>query len=350
MNQSIYCNPKIYIDDVAITQEISGSVNVPGNNQLTSLKFKINGIGIEEASIMNKPVRFYLNYGSEDTSPFFMGFIKKTKVSENQIDIEAFDSRCLIAGEYAQRISLDEDFNYDGYSVGAFIKSYIDKYVNTKDILIATDKLRDTDPPVPMLEERFNNVTPYQIMLNSIKKAVDDKKLDEIYSYEIGMNYNSGSPSITFIKQKPLSGKGVPFSYGNGISKLTYTKKQIPNRGKIGNVFVDFGGINDNHHRITKEINNKLIEKNLEGTIPSPAMVRKEGYKALLRYRKETYDVSLQATKGHYLQLGQLIYLNVDSELKGNHRITSKSLNFGSGGATVNFKLNTKPLTLNNSY
>ena len=344
MNQSLYCNPKIYIEDLDVFQDITGNINIPGNNQLSTLQFKLKGVGIEESALMHKQIKFYLNYGAEDTSPFFMGYIKKVNYSENEVDIQAYDARCIIAGEYAQRISFDENFNYDGYSVGSFVKSYIDKYVNTKNILISTDELKDTDPPVPMLAKRAENVTPYQIILNNIKHALSMESVEETFSYEIDMNYNNNIPSITFVKQKPLSNTGVPFSYGDGISKLKYKKKSLPNRGMIGQVSVDFGGIKDSH-RISKDIKNKLLEKNLEGKIPSPAITRREGYKDLLRYRKETYEVNLEATKGFYLQLGQLIYLNVDNEVKGNHRITSKKISFGGASAKVDFKLNTKPLT-----
>lgn len=350
MSQNTYCKPKLFIEDVGIIEDVTGSVIFPGTSQICSLKVTIPGINQAEAAMMNKEIKFYLNNGSDDVVPYFIGYIKQFKSSDTKTEIIAFDSRCFLGGEYAQSIELSDDDNYDGFTLGQFLFKHINDNINKHRNYLDLSLLNDTNPPVPMKGARVED-KPYSIVLKLLKEAVDDVDIFDLFDYELGVSFSNRGTSLKFIKQKPLNDSCMTFSYGDGIQSYTCKKRKLANRGVVGNVVVDLHSTN--YPRITKEVEDKL-EKNLANRVKeiSPAFLAKETLKGLLHDRKDKYVIQLQATKGHYLELGSVINLNVDEEFKGNHRVTSKTLNFSPNGIKLLLQLNTRPLTMtfNNSY
>ena len=90
---------------------------------------------------------------------------------------------------------------------------------------------------------------------------------------------------------------------------------------------VDYGSTNS--VRIIKDVTVHMAAQNFrEGELTSRAPIQKEMLKALIKARREKFAITLDATKGHYTGLGSIIYLNVDEEIKGPHRLVSKNINF----------------------
>ena len=350
MSQNTYCKPKLYIEDVGIVEDVTGSINFPGTSQISSLKVTIPGINKAEAAMMNKEVKFYLNNGSDDVVPYFIGYIKQFRSTDTKTEIVAFDSRCFLGGEYAQSIELSDDDNYDGYTIGQFLFKHINDNINTHRNYLDLSLLNDTNPPVPMKGTRIDD-KPYSIIMKLLKEAVDDGDIFDMFDYEIGVSFSNRGTSLKFIKQKPLNDSSMTFSYGDGIQSYSCKKRKVANRGVVGNVVVDL--YSTNYPRIAKEVEDKL-EKNTANRNKeiSTAFLAKETLKGLIHDRKDRFIIQLQANKGHYLELGSVVNLNIDEEFKGNHRVTSKTLNFSANGIKLSLQLNTRPLTMsfNNSY
>ena len=108
MSQNTYCNPRLYIEDVGIIENLKGTVTFPSNNQISTLKVTISGTDIPESAILNKKVRFYLNYGADDTVPYFIGYIKQIKPTDKNFSLVAYDPRCFLGGEYAETFHIDQ--------------------------------------------------------------------------------------------------------------------------------------------------------------------------------------------------------------------------------------------------
>ena len=349
MSLNTYCNPKVTIQDVGVVEAVKGTIMLPGQSQLSSMKLTFDGDWAQGASLMNKKIKFYLNEGSEDTLPFFIGYIKQIAPKENSVSITAYDARCFITGEYAPKIDMTDFDNYDGYTLAGFINSYVNEYINIDQTLLDVDTLRDTDPPVVMNGMRATNKTPYQILLEAIKDAIKEEDMFNVFDYEIGVNYTTDTTKLVFIRQKRLDKPCMSYSLNNGIQSYQYKKAQIPNRGKIDNIKVDYGGFS-NDKRYIKDVANKVNFRKLGNKTETNALKHQAAIKALIRSREELYTITLNANKGHYLQLGQTVYLNIDSEIKGTHRITSKTINFGPNGSTVSFKLNSRPIEIGDYY
>jgi len=142
----------------------------------------------------------------------------------------------------------------------------------------------------------------------------------------------------------------MTFSYGDGIKSYSYTKKKLPNKSVAGTAEIEL--YSTTTPRIIKNTESKL-RKNIGNRIKdvSTALVNKELLKGLIHERKQKYEIDLTTTKGHYLQIGSVVNINVEEEFKGNQRIVSKVVTFGPQGTTCKLKLNTRPLTLSyNDY
>ena len=345
--QNIYCNPRLYIEDVGIVENVSGDINFAWNNQIYQFSFKIKGLNLSESALMKKEVKFFLNYGSEDNVPFFIGYIQQVNATDVDASIVAYDSRCFLGGQYASKISLTDNDNYDGYSVAQFMHKYVTDYINKEREYIDLSLLNDTNPPVSMKGQRGMGIHPYTIVTQAMRKALDDADYMNTFDYEVGVLFSNRGSSIFFIREKPQDKASMTFSYGDGISSYTFKKIPIPNRTMIGNITVDYGG--NNSPRLSKDVTH-MMQKDLDDESPQaligPALIKNSALKQLTRARKEIYNINIQATKGHYLQLGQVVRVNVDEEIAGLHRLVSKRVSFGPSGVKLQLGFNTRPLDI----
>jgi hypothetical protein len=337
MSANTYCNPRIHIEDIGIYEEIEGSITFPGSNKLTTLEIKLKTNRLAEAALLNKKIKFYLNEGSWDTVPMFIGYIKDATATDTTMSIKAYDARCYLTGEYSKTLVLDDMHNYDGYTLAGFLKSYIDEHINTEETIINTDYINDTNPPVCLIDYRDDGASPYDIVLAAIRDASDTSDTFNIFNYEIVMENTVDEPYLKFKKQLPLdSTASISLSYGDGIQSYQYKKNKIPNTVQIGDIKVDWGG--EKNRVAAKKV--RLYMKDEGDRVVSTALIANQALKGLKKLREDKYEINVNVTKGAYLQTGQLVYLNVDEEIKGNHRLISKKISFTPDSLKTSFKLN----------
>ena len=348
MSQNIYCNPKILIEDFGIVEDISGTINISGNSQIASMSVTINGTDLPQNALMNKRVKFFLNHGSEDTVPYFMGLIKDVQPSDTKFTLTVYDVRCLLGGEYADHIIMDGFDNYDGFTMSGFLIKYINENINVKKEYIDTTRINDTNPPISMSGYRGENIKPYSVCLELLQMATDESDIYDTFQYEIGVKYTANASQLVFIKEKSLNSlPSLYMSFGDGIKSYNYKKIKIPNRTRQDDIVVDYGS--SNTVRVVRDVTTHMAAQNFRNTsLVSRAPIAKEMLKALVKARQEKYSITINATKGHYIDLGSIIYLNVDEEINGPHRLVSKSLNFSKDGVDLNLSLEAKPNTYYN--
>ena len=149
MSNNTYQQARLIIGDSEYTQFSSVSVQFPGNSKINSLSCTLNDSDAQEAKYLNKEIKFYLNYGSEDSVPIFRGFIRQISPSDKDIKIKAYDGRTYIQGKEAQTISLTDENNYDGFTVSQYLSDIIQDRVNIGGVIrIGLDMLNETIPPV----------------------------------------------------------------------------------------------------------------------------------------------------------------------------------------------------------
>ena len=164
--------PKLFIDGKEIMYQISGTVAYSGDNRLNHLSVVINNPDFQHNSVYNKLLELYLNIGSEETVPFFRGYIKEITPSDNSVFINAMDVRSLLTSDNGSNITFTEDDNADGQTVAQFLNNYITDKINFNDTLIGLDMLRDSDPPVFMTGVRGQNLDVYKTVVKQLKKEL----------------------------------------------------------------------------------------------------------------------------------------------------------------------------------
>jgi hypothetical protein len=338
MTDNTYYKPRLIIGDQEILLGMSGSVTFPGNNQANSLKCTITDPDFQNSRLFNEEVKFYLNYGSDDGVPFFRGFIKSISPKDNQTIIGAIDGRTFINSQNSKMIELTDDENYDGYTLAAFLYDYIDNNINADKIYIGLDILKDTYPSASISGIRTPPTPAYQVVSTQLQKVIDDSDIEKPLAYFIDMIDDGIKSNITFVKEKFLTDSpAFSLSFSDGIQSYKYNRRAPANFGAAGGATFTYG--NSPQGSIGMAITKKEFKDKNEA--------RHELIKQILLQYRETDEISLECSKGHYVALGSIVNVILDKEdIGGNHRVTSKSIKFSSGKVHLSLKLNKKPILL----
>ena len=304
--------PKLYIDNKLIEYDISGSINFPSKNQLSTLNVKMSNPDLQFKALLNKDIALYLN--SDDSVPVFRGIITSITPSDKETRIIANDSRRLLSGNEGLKIDISDAKNYDNYTLAQFIK----KVVSEENVDIGIDFLKDTNPTVNLKGVReISNV--YKVITDKIKDAIDFSDVTEPLRHFIDM-YDDGRKSQIVIK-KDLSIKSKPsynFSFNDGIVSYNYKRRNEPN------TVVYKGGSFVFSNTPTGKVTTTIKDT---GDV---AKNRQVAIKQILLDRQQRDEITLKVSKCYDVALGTIIHLDVDEEdILGNHRIVGKNINFG---------------------
>ena len=128
--------PKLYIDNKLVEYDISGSINFPSKNQLSTLNVKMTNPDLQFKALLNKDIALYLN--SDDSIPVFRGIVTSITPSDKETRITANDTRRLLSGNEGLKIEMSDNKNYDNYTLAQFIQ----KVISDKNIDIGVDFLK----------------------------------------------------------------------------------------------------------------------------------------------------------------------------------------------------------------
>ena len=304
--------PKLYIDNKLVEYDISGSINFPSKNQLSTLNVKMTNPDLQFKALLNKDIALYLN--SDDSIPVFRGIVTSITPSDKETRITANDTRRLLSGNEGLKIEMSDNKNYDNYTLAQFIQ----KVISDKNIDIGVDFLKDTNPPINLKGVR-DLTDIYSVVTNKIKNAIDFSDVGEPLRHYIDM-YDDGNKSQIVIK-KDLSIKSKPsynFSFNDGIVSYTYKRRNEPN------TVVYKGGSFTFSNTPTGKVSTYITDT---GDI---AKNRDMAIKQILLDRQQKDEITLKVSKCYDVSLGTIIHLDVDEEdILGNHRIVGKNISFG---------------------
>ena len=341
MNQNIFCNPKLLIRGKEIQSISNATFSDSGNNTLQKLSATFNEPELEDLNLFNEKVEFYLNSGSDDSTPLFRGFIKEFTSSSNKLSISAMDPRIFISGKDALPIVIDDKNNYDGYTVIQFITDVLENNLNSNTIILSTEALKEMDKPIYMTDERRVS-SPYDLIKEKIASQRDDDDILNIHEYFLNVQHGGLNTSLTLNKTRSLdSTPDLVYTYRNGIQKLQYKERAPPSFGiaqsKDGDsVRFDYGNAPKG---------NVGIQVSSEKELSSRAEAREAALVEVLLKQEENQEITLTVTKGYFLDLGSIIRIDVpDSNITGQYRITGKSINFSETNVTCSFNLNSRPI------
>jgi len=326
-----YQRPKLIINGKEVLSDITGSVRFNGNNQLNNLSVRISNPEMQNMALYNKSIELYLNNGSDDSVPIFRGYINDFNPSDSSINLNAVDVRAKLTGKKGLKVTLTDINNYDGYTLGQFIASYLEEFVN--DVEIGTTMLSDTSPVVYMTGERGNDIDVYSLISRKIKKAIDTET--DVYNplmHFIDVEEGGNNSSIVIKKDKLISSiPQITYSYSDGLKMYSY-KRRLPSNT------VTYEGRKFSYTNTPDGISSMKGEKQ-----DNPAETRNLALQNILISQQQTDEISIQITKGFDVSVGQIVALDVDEEdIAGNHRVQAKTITFGKSSSCT-LKLNKKP-------
>jgi hypothetical protein len=349
--------PILTIDGEEEFSLLSGKVNFPGSNAINTLTVEISDVEKEEKSVLGRKVEFYLNYDNNEGLPIFRGYITSFKPSGNKITLKASDPRIYLTSLMSPSISLTDEDNYDGYTLGSFLYKYISEKINEDEVKIGLDMLQDTDPVISLKGERKDKINPYDIIKKKLNENINtDDGLDASKKYSCIMVEGNDDSNITFVKRKSLEDNLPVFSYSlmDGIEDLSYTKRNPPNTAFIKGVQKESSTFKYGNR--PRGIFNKDVEyTSINSKITGRAVLERAGMKSILADRAETAEITLTVNKGIHIGLESLVsiesghFSHKDKYIVGNHIVVGKSISFNSSSCKTILKLN-RPQPLISDY
>ena len=331
-----YQRPSLFLNGKEVLSDISGSVTFTGNNQLNTLSVKINNPDLQNTSIYNKILELYLNNGADDGVPIFRGYINDFTPNDKNISLFATDMRAKLTGRKGLKLTLTDKNNYDGYTLGQFIFSYIDEFVDDTDI--GTDFLTDTSPVVFMTGERGEDKDLYSLLIKKVKEAIDvETDVENPLGYFVDIVNGSNSSNIVIKKDKLLtSNPSAVFSFADGLVSYSYKRRLPPNT-------VTYEGRKFSYTNVPQGVSSISLPKQ-----NSPAESKNFALQKILFEQQQTDEITVQISKNYDIDIGQIVSLDIDDEdISGNHRVQAKTITFGKS-TSCSLRLNKKPPILKN--
>jgi ribosomal protein L23 len=337
MSQNTHCSPRIYLKDKEIGFT-SFNVNFPGGSQINSCNIKLSHLP-DWSRLFNEEIKIYLN--ENDGVPIFRGFVKQVVPTERDITITANDPRYLLTGEDGVSININNEDNYDGYTASQFLIDYIEKYINVGKTYVGTDYISDTTISTLMKDIRGRQPDIYG-MLNEIFNKIDDTDVDNLSSYVIGIVDDGLKAQLIIEKEKLLSSSpSLILSHIDGIQNITYNRRMAPSYG--------IHYTNDGRSGVYQHGNMPYgrINETGEKSFDTPAEATYASMISILKQQNDKQEINIDITRGFNIGVGSIVRINVDDfDIRGNHRITTKTLSYSKNSIKCNIGLNRKPVTL----
>ena len=334
--RNTYSISKVYISGKEIPEFSAITLNVPGNNEINSLRLTINDPYYQNAHLFNSKVEFYINEGGAQGTPTFVGYIKEVSPSDTSIMITAYDPRILISGQDAEPVAITDRNNYDGHTVVQFLVDVISSNINTaSETKIDLSALADFAPAISMTGYRTNGKSPYDVFLEVIGGKVDDENPEDPLPFFVDILGNKlivgkrkrlmpGDPKE---EQLPSGSRAYNLSYNDGLMSLRYTNVNPPTRavalGKGG------GWGEFQYGNVAAGVSGRTITGDKENNAELSDLARIE----VMKDYNETKEIKAVVSRGYHIGLENIVFLSVpDRVLRGKHRVTSKRISVDRSG------------------
>lgn len=318
-------SPQIVIDGVEQLNLLSFNYSCQGNNQLNTCSFRISLPDFDENTLFGKIIELYLNNGTIDNIPIYRGIIKQVTTTETIITIMSADVRGLLTGKEALDINLTDTDNFDGFSVGQFLKKYITDNINTSSrTFIGLDYLNDTTSLVSLTGQR-GKFKPLDVVITLLQDELDDTDNDNPVSYYLDVIEGPSYSNLVIKKQKPLKEQvSMNMSLVDGIVKYNYKRRPIASQVSVTDKTTD--------RLYTTKLGNSPqgpVSTNIKRKFDDPAQASKYAILHIKKLQQEVNEIRITANKGHHLGLQSLVYISVDKDgIDGVHRLVSKTISY----------------------
>ena len=334
--------PRITIDGDDM-DFIEGQYESPGNLGSASLTFQLPLTYAGDKKLWNKEVLFYFN--KQDSSPMFRGWIRRTKVDLNQVEVFAQDALSYAVkdgGTSIAQLHLSEHDNLDGLSASAAIKEAIKRCKLSDKLGI----LGNTSPVVSSVRPPYRGTIQLLELIKSLlSKAV--LNTSTIPRPNIARLIDNGNKSLLLIElQADLDTAPIVHSYTelNNILSINIVNRRLPSvvivNGKDG-----VAGTFSHDTAISAFDRNYLTVTN--DSLESPAECLDFAQKLFKANEAVQYEYGIETLEGAYLVENDVIRVETDDpKFAGNFRVIGKKVNFSPSSFSIGLNINRKPPTL----
>jgi len=344
--QNIFCEPQLFIGDSENIDFGNVSLIFKADSSLHTLTVTVYNPEYNNFNLFNKPISFYLNYGANDSTPIFRGFIKDVNAVKEHVTIKALDARCFLTGNEGVPISITDANNFDGYTVVQFLQAYIEDNINVNDTIIGLSALKDIENPPLMDGVREENTTDvYNIIKTKIQNYNNDADLNNIKTCFINMVDDGLYSNITVETDKnlPDAYPSMVLTFNNGILDYNYKK-----RAPASSIVVNSGDVVGKFTYGNTPLGR--LGKSISGNYESSADAQEAGIIDILHNYDTIDTLNVKCNKGHYINLGEIVQLQVpELEISKDFRVTGKKITFNNDKLSLSLDL-IKPYVIMRNY
>jgi len=220
-----------------------------------------------------------------------------------------------------------------------FLKYYIDKFINKEKKYIGTELINDTSPSVSLSKIR-GTFKVYDLITSTLTKALDEQDDNEPLDYTLNVINETDKSSLVFNKKKKLTAiPSMSLSRTDGIINLSHKERPRKFVASLKDREFVYGS------NPTGPFNIPISAAADEEL--SPEELREIARKKILKEFNNNIEISIKASKGHYINVGDMVQLNVqESILLGPQRITSKKISVKKNSVDLSFTMNKEPIKL----
>ncbi len=322
---------------------IQGNYKSSGGLSASTLTFTIPTLTAQYKKLWNKEVTFFCN--EHDTIPTFRGWIKRTQINFNTLQVFAQDAigYMVKGGEQSlTEVELTDSSNIDGLTVGAAIKKLIN--LANMDDKVKTDYIGETSPLISSSNLYLRGTIG---ILDAIKQLISKSINTEgsIPRPNIARIIDDGTHSQFIIElENLLDDVNVKHSFSeySNITNLNIINRKVPTRivvnGKDG-----VRGTFTHTSAIAALDSNPLTVTN--ETLESPAACKEFGARIFEANLNQQYEYKINKFEGYHLYETDVINITTEDEkFNGNYRVMGKSIDLIN--LNVNLSINKKPPTL----
>ena len=316
MNPNLAHDYRVFIDNKRIDNIKNIQFQSRSQSQLDTLNVTLTSSIASDMDLFGKPIVFFLD--KREGIPMFRGFIKDATVNDKSVNIRAIDVRGHLTSENINQLVLDDKYNYDGYTLGGFLKSYIEEYINKETTLIGVDKINDTEP-ISTLSGVRGTFKPYELVKNRLNLIFDNTKATEQpLRYHMTTVDDGNHSHIKFVKEKLKTDFPIlSLSEADGILSYSYKKRPKKFIAHFGNRTFRLG--NSKSAAFGKKYN---IDEDL-----SPADAQERVRNLLLSELEENVEITLNTNRGFNLRPEDLVSIQLNNQdIDGVHKVVSKTI------------------------
>ena len=318
---------------------INGSLTKDGGNTASRFNVVIPGKNSSLRKYWGKEVTFFLD--KSDAYPMFRGFIENVELDDNAaISVRALDALGYLTGIDRAAVTLDENNNVDGMTIGGALKTMIE--MADLDGKVKTDFLGDTEPiqSVGKIRGRVFILDTITGLLNTVYSRTNEEYPRKNFLKVIDDGTNG---QLIFDVEADAENDQPIFLFSYEDNMVTFN---VQNR-KIPTIITVEGG-NDariiyKHQSAIEAFGDHSLSVS-NPTLTSRAACYDFAQDIFLANLKAKYEYTLSSINGYYLEENNVVRIVDDDTLvDGKFRIIGKTINFGSNTLSLELRINQQP-------